>query len=127
MTRPLNPRRSEAARRNYEGSVLYVRNAALKLGKDLNPYRMGQDAEYEAQWAGCLTSAADLCGNTEAAKAQINAGREAYMVSPFFPGEPPVTIPIHDIAVVQPTDGYNMIFLRRGDVLVPADTLICWQ
>jgi hypothetical protein len=65
---------------------------------------------------------------TEAAKAQINAGREAYMVSPFFPGGPRHhPHPIHDIAIVQPMDGCNMVFLQRCDVLVPADTLIRWQ
>lgn len=120
-------RRREAAQHNYEGSPLATRNAALALGKSLGAYRKGEHPDYETPRAERLTTAADLCDNTPAAKAQINANREAYLVHPFFPGEPPITLAVHDIAVTQPKGNLRLIFLNRGDVLVPADTLVLWQ
>lgn len=128
MPNPLQ--RAQIGRTAYgAGSAIAVRNARLSLAKRIGPARVGDANTQPLVSRGRTTTAADFVLDGDLSGAQIDAGREPHLLveDPYNDGSFN-TVAIHDNHPGQEMrTGRCVLVLHRGDVLVPADTLIYWK
>ncbi|WP_274644065.1 hypothetical protein [Pseudomonas serbica] len=127
---PSTSQRKEIGRAAYAaGSAIAVRSARLSLAKRIDPIREGDPFVKGITSSGRTTTAADYVAGGKLSGTQIDGGREPFLLFEDILNEGEFnTIPVHDSFLErEKRTGKCVLVLHRGEVLVPADTLIYWK
>jgi hypothetical protein len=125
-----NKNRTAAGKRNYEGSAIEKRNAALRLAASYEILRASDPLAVPFLTVKRVTSMLDFCMDAENAKAQVNEGNEPHLMvaDPYNPGHFGL-LAIYDrrIEAIEKRSGMCWIDVHKGECLVKPDTLVYWK
>ena len=129
---PNQVQRVQAAKANYRGSALEVRNAALRRASMLGAVLVGTKGQglERLQASGRLLTVQDYCQSGVQSSAQVDMGREPHLLvpDPYNPGELRVE-PIYDSRVEwrEAETGKCWIDVHAGELLVDSSTAVYWR
>lgn len=111
------------------GSAIAIRNKKLSLAKEIAPVRLSAPGVDQMIARGRVTSVLDYVQSGPESGAQIDNGREPYLLADdiYNPGGF-TSVAIHDCSsIFEQRTKLCMLEVHRGAILVKADTAIYWK